>query len=85
MSSKPSTQVEAAPDRSKRKLGRGLGALLGETQREESIAPAEGGTTAEAVQGGDATAVKTGLALVPVARIEPLPGQPRKHFDYDAL
>ena len=33
MTAKPDTM----PDRSKRKLGRGLGALLGETQREESI------------------------------------------------
>ena len=83
----PAAKSDAAPDRSKRKLGRGLGALLGETQREESIAPAEGGTTAaSAAKPGETGAVpKTGLASIPVARIEPLPGQPRKHFDENAL
>ncbi len=84
----PVTQAEATPDRSKRKLGRGLGALLGEVQREESIvAPPEGGATASsAVNSGEAGATpRSGLALIPVARIEPLPGQPRRIFDEDAL
>lgn len=88
MSAKPDTKAEMAPDRSKRKLGRGLGALLGETQREESIAPAEGGTAiSDAKQGSEAgnALAKAGLASIPVARIEPLPGQPRKHFDDEAL
>ena len=87
MSTKPAP-AEATPDRSKRKLGRGLGALLGETQREESIAPSEGGTTlgtgsGRAKEPGPSTA--SGLASIPVARIEPLPGQPRKIFEEDAL
>lgn len=85
MTAKPDTM----PDRSKRKLGRGLGALLGETQREESIAPAEGGTTlpqaGEATKTAAAAPPTSGLASIPVARIEPLPGQPRLHFDEEAL
>lgn len=97
MSAKPAPETSAAtatatgsdavPDRTKRKLGRGLGALLGETQREESIAPAEGGTTidAPAKTGTAGSAPTSGLASIPVARIEPLPGQPRQHFDDDAL
>lgn len=58
-------------------LGRGLGALLGETRREEAVsrmsvsAPGEG--------------VSSGLAMLPVAAIEPHPEQPRRHFDEEAL
>jgi len=87
MSSKPATAPDTATtDRAKRKLGRGLGALLGETQREESIAPPEGGTLAVApTSGGEGASPRTGLASIPVARIEPLPGQPRKIFDEQAL
>lgn len=88
MSAKPDIKADITPDRSKRKLGRGLGALLGETQREESIAPAEGGTAlSEAKPGatGPDALAKSGLASIPVARIEPLPGQPRKHFEEEAL
>ncbi|MFA9201616.1 MAG: ParB/RepB/Spo0J family partition protein, partial [Cypionkella sp.] len=65
---------------SRRALGRGLGALLGETRREEPL-----------VAGGeqkheDSTAyVTSGLASVPVSAIEPLPGQPRRRFDEEAL
>jgi ParB family chromosome partitioning protein len=60
-------------------LGRGLGALLGETRREEAVsrisvsAPAEGSTP------------QSGLAMLTVASIEPHPDQPRRHFDEDAL
>ena len=85
---KPTSVTETSADRSKRKLGRGLGALLGETQREESVAPAEGGSTVSGVtsisdaKGG---APREGLASIPVARIEPLPGQPRKVFEEEAL
>ncbi|MEL7729992.1 ParB/RepB/Spo0J family partition protein [Citromicrobium bathyomarinum] len=95
MSSKPATtpspkiaDESLANDRAKRKLGRGLGALLGETQREESIAPPEGGTTLSVGgqgSGAEGASSRTGLASIPVARIEPLPGQPRKVFNEDAL
>lgn len=55
-------------------LGRGLGALLGDTRREEAI-PA----------GGSAAAYGEGLAALPISAIEPHPDQPRRHFDEAAL
>lgn len=65
----------------KKKLGRGLGALLGETRREEPLVsggPEEG-------EGASLAGRKSGLASLPVSAIEPLPGQPRRHFDEAAL
>ena len=57
-------------------LGRGLGALMGETRREEPLARSA----------GDAAALgETGLAMLAVADIEPHPDQPRRHFDEAAL
>jgi ParB family chromosome partitioning protein len=61
-----------------RRLGKGLGALLGETRREEPLvrrdepaeAPAEGSSP---------------LRMLTIASIKPLPGNPRKHFDEAAL
>jgi ParB family chromosome partitioning protein len=70
--------VKAPPPR---RLGRGLGALLGEARREEPVIrlspvdPAE----RDAPRGGD------GLANLAVSAIEPHPDQPRRHFDADAL
>ena len=56
-------------------LGRGLGALMGEVRREEPlVAPPSG----EAGAAG-------GLAMLPIARIEPHPEQPRRYFDEAAL
>lgn len=55
-------------------LGRGLGALLGETRREEPLVRRENDEGS-----------KTGLANLPIAAIEPLPGQPRRRFDDSAL
>ena len=60
-------------------LGRGLGALLGETRREEPVAA--GGLAEAAVVAGPAG----GLAQLAVASIEPHPEQPRRHFDEGAL
>jgi ParB family chromosome partitioning protein len=54
-------------------LGRGLGALLGETRREEPVATERG------------AAVAAGLAMLAVADVEPHPDQPRRHFDEAAL
>jgi ParB family chromosome partitioning protein len=51
-------------------LGRGLSSLLGEVAQE---APLSGGSGRSAVQ------------MLAVASIEPHPGQPRRHFDEDAL
>jgi len=73
----------AAPANAKKKplaLGRGLGALLGETRREEPLV-----NPAELASGPGSAAGKEGLALLPVASIVPHPGQPRRHFDEAAL
>ena len=63
----------------KKKLGKGLGALLGETRREEPLVTRQ--------EGSDVPRETTanGLSAIPVASIEPLPGQPRTRFDPDAL
>lgn len=63
-------------------LGRGLGALLGETRREEPlVTPVAAETTA--LRGAQASA--SGLAMLAVADIVPHPGQPRRHFAEEAL
>ncbi len=53
-------------------LGRGLSALLGETAREQPVS-------------GDDKTLTAGVQMLPVAAIRPHPGQPRRHFDEDAL
>jgi ParB family chromosome partitioning protein len=79
---------EAADNKStpRRKLGKGLGALLGEARREEPVfrlnphAPKE--------EGGEAAPVASqqdGLANLAVSSIEPHPEQPRRRFDADSL
>ena len=77
----------ARPIDRKKKLGKGLGALLGETRREEPLVR-EGGNASNqtSVQNGaSGPTASGGLASIPVADIEPLPGQPRTSFDEDAL
>ncbi len=78
-SAQPAAQASAAQ---RRKLGRGLGALLGEARREEpivrlSVTPADEEETRKPAEDG--------LALLPVSSIEPHPDQPRRYFDEDAL
>ena len=51
-------------------LGRGLSSLLGEVAREAPV----GGAPA-----------RGGLQTMPVASLEPHPGQPRRHFDEESL
>ena len=76
------------PDRPKsdtrRALGRGLGALLGETRREE---PLVSGTpdSEKNVSNSITRSSSNGLASIAVSAIEPLPGQPRRRFDEAAL
>ncbi|MFZ1744247.1 MAG: ParB/RepB/Spo0J family partition protein [Pontixanthobacter sp.] len=73
------------PDK-KRKLGRGLGALLGETRREEPLVrqnpnhqpPEDSARPTTAARGAS-------LDSLSVSLIEPLPGQPRTRFDEAAL
>lgn len=65
---------EAASKRKIPALGRGLGALLGESRREEPLAAgAAGGASA------------SGLAQLAVSSIEPHPEQPRRRFNEEAL
>ncbi len=59
-------------------LGRGLGALLGETRRETAVEPSS-------PSGIEAAPQREGLAMLPVAKISPHPDQPRRHFDEAAL
>ncbi|MDE2434648.1 MAG: ParB/RepB/Spo0J family partition protein [Sphingomonadales bacterium] len=60
-------------------LGRGLGALLGETRREEPLVHPTAGIAP------GATSATNGLAMLAVAAIVPHPGQPRRRFDEAAL
>lgn len=62
-----------------RRLGKGLGALLGETRREEPLVRREDAPV-EAPSAGGAS-----LRMLALATIKPLPGNPRKHFDESAL
>lgn len=63
-----------------RRLGRGLGALLGETRREEPLVRREETSAAEAAVPGSSP-----LRNLALATIKPLPGNPRKYFDEAAL
>ncbi len=78
--SEEETTVKVVPQAKRAALGRGLGALLGETRREEAVSRisvrAAGDTLAPRV---------SGMAMLSVAEIEPHPDQPRRHFDEDAL
>ena len=76
------TVLRIPPAAAKRKpggLGRGLGALMGETRREEPVVADAGASTSAR------PAATSGLSLLPVASIEPHPEQPRRHFDDAAL
>ena len=65
-----------------RRLGKGLGALMGETRREEPLVRRE--EIATAGEGGS-SASSSSLRMVALASIKPLPGNPRKVFDEAAL
>ncbi|KPF63782.1 ParB/RepB/Spo0J family partition protein [Porphyrobacter sp. AAP60] len=62
-----------------RRLGRGLGALLGETRREEPLVRRDDVPAEPPAPGASP------LRMVPLAQIKPLPGNPRKYFDETAL
>ncbi|MFM5924131.1 MAG: ParB/RepB/Spo0J family partition protein [Novosphingobium sp.] len=77
MSEDPVVRISAAK---RPALGRGLGALLGDTRREEPLVmPA----AQRSASGG--AAPTGGLAMLAVADIVPHPGQPRRHFAEEAL
>lgn len=84
MSEDPVIRISAVSDvgQAKRKppaLGRGLGALLGDSRREE---PLVSGSPIIARAGAMPA---NGLAVLAVAEIIPDPQQPRRHFDDAAL
>ncbi len=86
-----STASERAALR-KRKLGRGLGALMGEARREEPLVRAGGDGAAPAAPGQPAPGQVApevpsgeGLRSIPVSAISPLANQPRTYFDEEAL
>ncbi|OJW66779.1 MAG: chromosome partitioning protein ParB [Sphingomonadales bacterium 63-6] len=84
---------EAARPEAKRRLGRGLGALLGEVRREEPLVnppPARqaNGASSDSMRAERPAAAplpRNGLASVPVSAIQPHPDQPRRYFDEEAL
>ncbi|NNC60273.1 MAG: ParB/RepB/Spo0J family partition protein [Erythrobacter sp.] len=76
--------VPASADR-KKKLGKGLGALMGETRREEPLVNQSTDNSQDSVNSAPASTTQNGLANIPVSKIKPLAGQPRTNFDEDAL
>lgn len=76
-----SPAIAPARDR-KQKLGKGLSALMGDTRREEPLVDMMRGDNSTMSAGEAPT---TGLASLTISDISPLPGQPRQHFDEDAL
>lgn len=60
-------------------LGRGLNALFGDAAVEAPVLATPGGAARPAPVSGDS------VQHVPVGSIRPLPGQPRRYFDEDAI
>ena len=83
----PSNDTTAKPTAvPKRKLGRGLGALMGEIRKEEPVSATEFDNQRDSVDEGLSGNKRTGgLHALPIADIEPLPDQPRTRFDESAL
>ena len=79
-------QSSSSDRKGRKKLGKGLGALMGEVSREEPLVQSYGTSSAsgDGKQSG-ATISDSPLKSLSVASIEPLPGNPRKNFDEGAL
>jgi ParB family transcriptional regulator, chromosome partitioning protein len=71
-------QAQGAAKRKPQALGRGLGALLGETRREEPL-------VSNGAQQGPSPRPSSGLAMLAISSIAPHPNQPRRYFDDAAL
>lgn len=89
MSKNPSDPIrfsvpQRSPAVSKKKLGKGLGALMGETQREEPLVRSDDASAPSRPAAG-AQSQGSPLNSLSISSIEPLPGNPRKHFDEGAL
>ena len=67
---------------SKKRLGRGLDALLSE--RKPAAAPAEQAATANEPEASAGSSGDAGL-LIDITAVQPSPYQPRRHFDEEAL
>lgn len=80
VASVPTPIAQTSAKRKTPALGRGLGALLGESRREEPLV-SDGANQ----QSGAAPAAGTGLAVLAISSIAPHPNQPRRHFDDAAL
>lgn len=79
---------QRSPTDRKKKLGKGLGALMGETRREEPLVqkPSDLGAAQVATQPSKGVEPSASpLQSLSIAAIDPLPGNPRKHFDQSAL
>lgn len=73
MSEPETPHTPSAPSRKPRQgLGRGLSALLGDAAREEPVA-------------GEGREAAASVRLLPVSALTPHPGQPRRHFDEEAI
>ncbi len=91
--------VPQRPKGGKKKLGKGLGALMGEVQREEPLVQgtkgaesagsgSRGAAASPAMaspSGAEGASATSPLQSISIAAITPLPGNPRKRFDEDAL
>lgn len=78
--------AKSSDRKNRRKLGKGLGALMGEMRREEPVGQDSDGEDAEASgSGGGAGVPSAPFRNISVALIDPLPGNPRKNFDEKAL
>ncbi len=80
----PLTSTGKVPADRKRKLGKGLGALLGDSRAEAPLVQKTTAGTAE-IGHNSKSYGGPGLASLGVSTIDPLPGQPRQHFDDEAL
>ena len=69
----------------RRKLGRGLGALMGEMNRDEPIVRFNPRAHEKQTASEDQVAAPNTLKTLPLTSITPLPGQPRTYFDEAAL
>jgi len=76
---------QRAPADRKKKLGKGLGALLGETKREEPLVRSTPVAQSEKQVSSNTYSSDSALQSIAIADIDPLPGNPRKHFNEDAL
>lgn len=59
-------------------LGRGLSALMGEIEQEAPV-------SVNGQAGSTATVAPGGVRMIETGRMHPMPDQPRRHFDDDAL